>query len=241
MVIPYTLWQSHKTKEIPEQSKQLVDSWLKYNPGLKWNYMDDKDCLEFFISNFDTEYVEMYQKLPIPVMKADLWRVAVLYINGGIYADMDTECLRPIESWIDKDDELVVGVETEIGDVGNFCFAATPKHPVLLKVLKELLRVFKEQTFHLNTTTPVQNYGQLHFAKVIKESLCEYNIKVLPKGIIGENSPNCAVYHHTASLFWTNYNSWRHNQTRIFGIFEENDEMYHLKTKVFKKKLNNEK
>ena len=41
----------------------------------------------------------MFLKFPLPVMKADFWRYCVLYINGGIYADLDAKPLIPINEW----------------------------------------------------------------------------------------------------------------------------------------------
>jgi mannosyltransferase OCH1-like enzyme len=41
----------------------------------------------------------IYAAYPLAVMRADFWRLAVLYAHGGIYADVDTKCLTPVQHW----------------------------------------------------------------------------------------------------------------------------------------------
>lgn len=32
-------------------------------------------------------------------MRADFWRYAILYARGGIYTDIDTKCIKPVQEW----------------------------------------------------------------------------------------------------------------------------------------------
>ena len=47
--------------------------------------MDDVEVKKFFEETFSDEYVTMFNELPVPVMKADLWRIAIIYVYGGFY------------------------------------------------------------------------------------------------------------------------------------------------------------
>ncbi len=38
-----------------------------------------------------TQVAQVWQSYPLGVMRADMWRYAALFINGGIYADMDVK------------------------------------------------------------------------------------------------------------------------------------------------------
>jgi mannosyltransferase OCH1-like enzyme len=40
---------------------------------------------------------QLYQSLKTPVERSDLWRYAVMCNHGGIYADADTLCIRPVQ------------------------------------------------------------------------------------------------------------------------------------------------
>ena len=40
-------------------------------------------------------------------MRSDILRLVILYLHGGVYADVDTECVTPLREWIRPDDEGV--------------------------------------------------------------------------------------------------------------------------------------
>lgn len=76
-----------------------------------------------------------------------------IYFHGGVYADMDTECKRPIESWVNSGCQLVVAVQ----DDQYFCqwaFAGIPKHPALEAVLDLVLH----RMVHKTVTPEANNY-----------------------------------------------------------------------------------
>ena len=47
-------------------------------------------------------------------MKADIWRYCVIYKNGGLYTDLDTTCVIPIERWLPPDAEFTLVVKIEL-------------------------------------------------------------------------------------------------------------------------------
>ena len=42
-------------------------------------------------ASFDNATVAAYRSFPLGVMRADMWRYAVLYDRGGLYADIDVK------------------------------------------------------------------------------------------------------------------------------------------------------
>lgn len=244
MNIPLQLWQTYKSKALPLKAVPLVQSWKNKNPNLKVNFMDDGQCDQFIKENFDDQFYKMYASLPFGVMKADVWRVAVVYINGGIYADTDTDCIVPISQWINPDDKLIVAVEQPNGALANFIFAASPKHPALLHVLNTFTEFYNSPNFlDKNTDTPIQNFGQHGFSygilsyynlqdseSMVKGGTTNYyneNSKVQAeqtKFILNQDSritngytPNTYVAHVVASMSWVRfgYDSWRKQQKRV--------------------------
>lgn len=220
--IPNILWQTCKSYSIPNQAKPLIKSWLDKNPNLQWYFMDDNKCQQFIEDHFSTEFYNMYVSLPFGVMKADVWRVAVTYVYGGIYADTDCECIKPISEWLKPDDRLIVGVEMDNGDLYNCIFASEPKHPALLSVLNKFMELYKDPNFLKAEDTPIQNFGQYGFSRGILDYYKENpdEIKIIPKlaGIfstIHKYDTSCVI-HHVASLAWrNNYDSWRKQQRRL--------------------------
>lgn len=241
VMIPKIIWQTYKTSTPPLIFLDSVHTWLIKNPEYKWYYFDDDKCQQFIRDHFNDEFYKMYTSLPIGVMKADVWRVAVVYTYGGVYADLDTTCIKPITDWV-KDKDLVVGVETEHGSINNYVFAASPKHPALYTVLEEFLNIYNSPGYlYKGSPTPVQDFGAnawshgilKHFNLVGKMTLgAEYynqNLKVLEENALFYSFEShtfsfnqietTAVHHRSGSVFYlSEYDSWRVDQQKLFGM-----------------------
>ena len=62
--------------------------------------------------------MEAYYALPLPILKADFFRYLILLARGGIYADIDTEALKPAHQWLPETSPantvgLVIGIEAD--------------------------------------------------------------------------------------------------------------------------------
>ena len=110
-----------------------------------------------------------------------MFRYAILYVYGGVYADADAECLRPLSSWVDKKCDLIVGLENDI----HFCqwtIAAAPRHPFLKELLREIVATVKEGG-SVDVSKPhfVHDYtGPGIFTRSLKASLRNY-FRLSPK------------------------------------------------------------
>jgi hypothetical protein len=102
-----------------------------------------------------------------PSVKADLLRYLIMYAEGGVYADIDVEAIRPLNRFIPdrynvKDIDMVVGVEIDEPDwkdhpiLGpksrSFCqwtFMCKPQLPVMMRLIEQIMTwlngVAKEQ------------------------------------------------------------------------------------------------
>lgn len=139
-MIPNVLWQSWKTKTLPRSVKGLADSWTKSNTQLTVTIMDDQECSDFILEHFGHDVHKIYLSLPQNINRADFWRVAVVYIHGGYYSDLDVECSVPLPSIV-TDISTVEGVFIkERSNIANFFFGAVPKHPVLKNALDMMIR-----------------------------------------------------------------------------------------------------
>jgi len=67
-----------------------MNTWKKKD--YSYHFYDDQKCFDFMRDNFPGDIFDCYCRLPLAVMKADLWRYCVIYKFGGIYADIDTIC-----------------------------------------------------------------------------------------------------------------------------------------------------
>jgi len=68
-------------------------------PTLSRTLWTDDEIAEFVQREYPMFY-PVFAAITVPVMKVDLFRYMVIYEYGGVYADMDTECLVPVQNWL---------------------------------------------------------------------------------------------------------------------------------------------
>jgi len=128
--IPSIIWQTSKTGDVPLKDKELANTWLFHNPEYELRFMTDHDMEEFFATHLPGPIHDAFTAMPLGVMRAKLWRLAVIYIHGGVYGDMDTMSIRPIRDWTEPGCRAIIGLENS----EHFCywtFAAEKQHPLI--------------------------------------------------------------------------------------------------------------
>ena len=78
--------------DIPEQYTKYIDSWKRHHPEWDYKLWNDND-----IPSYDFINKEAFTKAKNFGTKSDLWRYDILYKYGGLYVDVDVECLKPID------------------------------------------------------------------------------------------------------------------------------------------------
>ena len=73
-------------KKVPAK---VFNRWKELNPGYEIELSLDHDCYVFLKNNFNDYVANLFRKIPVGMYKADLWRICKLYIDGGVYADVD--------------------------------------------------------------------------------------------------------------------------------------------------------
>lgn len=137
-MIPKKIFQSHKSLNYVINDKVLSDytnSWKKHYKTYQYNFYDDQRCDSFMKEHFDGNVYDIYKKMPIPVMKADLWRYCIIYHNGGIYADTDCRINTTPDIFINTGSEITLAAEPTTNFFVQFAFAAIPKSPILKSVI----------------------------------------------------------------------------------------------------------
>lgn len=136
IITPNNIFQTHKSiayiKTKPKISK-AIKSWKK-NSNLKYYFYDNLHCEQFIKTNFDESVYKAYMRLPLAVMKADLWRYCIIYHYGGIYADTDAICLNNPKLFLNNT-LLTVAPENET-HLCNWTFSAPKGSPILKRVIK---------------------------------------------------------------------------------------------------------
>jgi mannosyltransferase OCH1-like enzyme len=115
---------------LPEDYAPWIASWKQHHPRWKHRVWTEENLPD------DPIRPEIFDRLRMPVERADILRLEILFRQGGVYVDTDLECLRPIDELIAG--EEFVGVNLKPGRVTNTLIAAAPRHPLLETALRTL-------------------------------------------------------------------------------------------------------
>jgi alpha 1,6-mannosyltransferase len=143
MSIPKIIWQTYKTDflDLPDTAKRTAQTWKRQNKHYKYKYLNDQEVEDFVLKYYGKDWHNLLISVPLGVIKADIFRYLIIYKFGGIYTDLDTKCIMPIDTWIRglkspyKDYDAVFGAEV-VGDgqypyrICQWTFAAKPGLPV---------------------------------------------------------------------------------------------------------------
>ncbi|KAI1454212.1 glycosyltransferase family 32 protein [Annulohypoxylon moriforme] len=161
---PRKIWQTWKIDpfSFEERDSTTAKTWTTKNPGFRYEVLTDSNDMnyveEYFgPSGFNREdIVDLYRSVNATIIKADLLRYLIMYAEGGVYADIDVEALRPVQKFIPErydisEVDMVLGVEIDqpqfkdhkiLGKKSqSFCqwtFMAKPRLPVMLKLVENI-------------------------------------------------------------------------------------------------------
>jgi len=128
------------------------ESWRRNFPDWEYKMWTDEDLDEFMKTKYPEHY-EMYKSYHMHIMRVDAARYFILKEYGGIYADMDFECLRNFEDVL-PDDKVSVAESAFEGEIYQNALMISPKnHPLWDVVIKELVK-FKNHMHPHHSTGP---------------------------------------------------------------------------------------
>ncbi|KAK9474466.1 uncharacterized protein V1510DRAFT_401548 [Dipodascopsis tothii] len=99
---PLKIWQHAPSGRVPGQYAPAVASWLEQNPGWNQTVIDDAAAAHFVRTVYGgvPEIVAAYEHPATRQVQRDLLRYLVLYVHGGLWAELDVFCRRPIYDWL---------------------------------------------------------------------------------------------------------------------------------------------
>lgn len=155
-MIPAILSQTARSERLPREAETLRDGWIRHNPGFEYRLYDDEASRAVF-AEVVPEHLALYDALPFPVMRADLFRYAVIYRDGGFYADIDMQSLKPVPDHF-RNAQCLLAVEAHLSarrgaeldyagpvQIANCIFAAVPRHPFMMAALTRALSLLAEE------------------------------------------------------------------------------------------------
>ncbi|CEM10235.1 unnamed protein product [Vitrella brassicaformis CCMP3155] len=145
-------WKDGKT--MPIRFKQWMASWFEHQPEWRHVLYDDR-ALEALVAEHFPEWLAKYKRLR-GVEKADLGRMLVVFVRGGVYVDVDFESIKSLGPLLDEAEKRCRGVilseetlvhsyllerhsEQDRPFVSNAFIAAAPEQPFVKAFLHRVL------------------------------------------------------------------------------------------------------
>ena len=96
--IPRRIMQYWDKPTPPDEVVSLMQRCRAANPGYVHDLFDDATAQDFLATQYGTGLVDLYRACFHVSAKADFFRLAYLYKQGGFYIDADEVCDRPLDS-----------------------------------------------------------------------------------------------------------------------------------------------
>jgi tetratricopeptide (TPR) repeat protein len=143
--IPRRVLQFWDTAEVPADVAALMASWPRVCADFEYTRFDEPGARNYLQNHYEPAVLRAFQKCRVIAMKADLFRLAFLFREGGVYADADDRCRHPIIALGRSDADLILYQEPP-GSLGNNFIAAAPGHPVLGDALDHAVKEILESS-----------------------------------------------------------------------------------------------
>ena len=148
-MIPLVIHQTWRSRAVPAPFDRYCESWRRMHPRWEYRFYDDEACREF-VKACGPGWLDLYDALPRPVQRSDVFRYLVVHAVGGLYADIDMECFRPVDALLAGragvfavEAHLTNTRQRELGyrrpvQLANCIFAAESGHPLLAAMLERV-------------------------------------------------------------------------------------------------------
>ncbi|GME71324.1 unnamed protein product [Ambrosiozyma monospora] len=166
-------------ESFPEACKEHVERWRQVNDNYNHQLLTlqeaEDNVVEFLKPNVP-EVVEALRSLPNDRLKYEFLKYLIVYINGGVYASIDTTDIKPLKFWYTSrliPDRLMVGVSTDYNDgeweklynrrlsFSTSLFKAKSHHPFLAKLIARITFIIFTQKETIQNTNWDDSFGNV--------------------------------------------------------------------------------
>lgn len=108
-------------------------AWAHHHPDLRQRVFD-APAAEAWLGAHTPALVPLFARLAQPATRADLFRLALIGAEGGLYADLDEYPRLPVSDWLEGARAVLV-IEEGYGTIANNFLAALPGLPLFTRLL----------------------------------------------------------------------------------------------------------
>lgn len=223
-----------------ELINKCIQSWKIYAPGYEIVEWNEANCdIE------ENEYVREAYRAGKWAFVADYFRIKVIYHEGGIYLDTDTELTKRID--VLRDNQAFFAFETKTA-IHAGILGAIPGHPLI----KMWLETYKNERFldkngkPLSSFTIVKRLTNILYEKydvkfngrtqLLKDGIRIYSPNILTIDVY--DGENIAIHHYEAS-WWDTKESVSYKNVVLKDYFDTNPFKFEYQMEFLRKSYRN--
>jgi len=190
--IPKIIHQTFRSHDLPEELRANVAAMEAMNPGWEHRLYDDADIEAFIRQSYGKEILAYYNRIDprYGAARADLFRYLLLYRLGGVYLDIKSTTVRPLDETLRPDDVYLLshwrnhadgpragwGMHGELeatgrGEYQQWHVICAPGHPFLKAVIEQVLQnidAYRPWRQKLGQHAVLQVTGPIAYTKAIQ-------------------------------------------------------------------------
>lgn len=155
-VIPHIIHQIWIGGPVPQAFESYMNSWKRMNPDWEYRLWTDENIHELF-PLYNQCFYDQTESMGV---KSDLLKWEIIYRFGGIYVDVDFECLHSFDFLNFRYDFYTAyqPLDAFFVQLGAALYAASPGHPIL----KHCIETIKDDWHEKGAP---KKSGPVHFSK----------------------------------------------------------------------------
>ena len=194
--IPKIIHLCYKTKNIPDY---IIPNWKMLNPNYDIILYGDDDCRKFLLDNYEQKAVDIFNYIKDGPIKADFFRVCVLYKFGGIYSDIDCNLLIPIDNFLEKDVTFLTCTSANnINEINPQFIICSKEHPILKACIDKYYEIYDNKIIYSYWGWSIVYIMARIIAKIFKKYINDegifYDNQNNKYQFIKENYPSKFIY-----------------------------------------------
>ncbi|CAF1069412.1 unnamed protein product [Adineta ricciae] len=194
--IIHQTWRDENT--IPNNWQQASKTCRSLHPNYEYRFWTDAAARRLIEKEFPC-LLSTYDSYPYDIQRADVIRLIVLYVFGGIYLDLDVICLKPLDQL--RGYEFILPKTMPAG-LSNDVIIAQPKHPFLLQLLNNLPKA--NRNYLTKYATVMFSTGPMYITHEASNYVNRSSIDVLSQDLYGKYTHNStrSLFKHLKASSW---------------------------------------
>ena len=204
MSIPRIIHQTWKSVDVPARFQAAAQSWRDRHPGWEYVLWTDADIDRFVCDHFP-QIVPLFRRYPDQIQRVDAFRYLLLQRVGGIYADLDIECLQSFESL--RAQRVVLPITAPVG-LSNDLMMAVPGHPLFQALVDGLPAAFRawQHWWIPRHFRVLQTTGSLYVTRIHRQ-VRPPDAYLLPPDLYSSQDRSRALVFHLPGDTWAGWDT----------------------------------